>query len=1001
MSVPYNAIVRFQYDPDPENASDDLPLRPDEIITVTEVVDDDWLLGTKTDSEGNTRSGYFPKSFVEPHNDAPPTEEEEVSVSKEEDVHSEPTQPSNDAPGQGRVAPLSPTSITFEDGDKNTNNERAAHQPDLGEIESNIVHEPENFKNKLESFNVSSPPVLPASVPKEESFVKKAFVVDEHRSSYIPPSFGSPKPARKEEKKPDFIAGEIISESTQNDEVEAPRMTLKERMMMLQKQQEEEQKALQAALKRKEERKRTKSHHPHEVEKPDVPQTHNVVDEKHHDVPEPSAAVPPAFQPQAPSADVIAGHMSGSDADELSSNEAEHELSEIESEKEEASVGQDEEEDDAEDDDDEEEDEEDEEELRKRKLAERMAKLSGGMGMMGMMGMMPMAPKPSTKKVKKTKKERKTTEEDAENASPSATPFSPMIPGAMPPIMGMPMPTALLPVEDNEEETDEEKVRAEIVPSAESEVKSLAAPEGHITSTPGEPKEHTAHGAESSEDEMEEDAAELFHDTTEDVPNSSFSAPALETSEPHPYRQQIASPQVPSIPQVESTPLISPTVAPPITRAPPPPPPCDADTSAIPSIPERAPPPLPATSAPLGRPPMPPPTTTILSPNSSTHTVTAPPPVPGTAPQVPVPTQTATISPTHGHPPPPPVPVPTQTATRPSTHGHPPPPPVPAPTPGHLTHSDAISRHSSISSRPPVPHIPTPGIPQRHTFGHSAPPPPPPTDTLPPPVPSTDAVSVSPVVRQLTRTSLDSSSSAMPNFQQDSGSPSSQSELWWTTQSLPPQLKQTENYFEVDATEIMKRNGGTVKYLIYYILDVHLACITLELAYNTSEPERLLFFHETKEKLKHDSSELIEQYTKYGPLAYNTAVRNLNKSVTGEFIDFIFSNLPQSVLRPIANKTFGAVVYRNNNGEAKVLDDIRPGDVLVQVNAEYDSNSVPKVGFKAPHVSLVTSFDTEKNKIKVIEQTNGTIQQGRYKLNKLKSGKLRVFRIVDRSFVGW
>lgn len=128
---------------------------------------------------------------------------------------------------------------------------------------------------------------------------------------------------------------------------------------------------------------------------------------------------------------------------------------------------------------------------------------------------------------------------------------------------------------------------------------------------------------------------------------------------------------------------------------------------------------------------------------------------------------------------------------------------------------------------------------------------------------------------------------------------------------------------------------------------------------------------------------------------------SLKKSFSGEYVDYIFSQLPDSVLLPIANKTYGAVVYRNNNGDTKFYDDIRPGDVLVVVNATFEGSTTKHVGVLKPQVSIVTSFDAEKNKIKVIEQSEGMVQQARYKLKNLASGKLRVFRIVGRDYIGW
>lgn len=1008
MSVPYTAIVRFPYEPDQENAADDLPLAMDEKITVTEIVDDDWLFGSNMEG---TRSGYFPRTFVEKLEAPVEEEKSNYEVSKEPPTEQESTESLNGAETQEEVR-----QNTSEPSER------------LREIEANIVHEPENFKNKLQTFNTATVPVIPSQKLHDDYAVKKQFPVTEHHSSYIPPSFGDSKPIKKDEKIPDVVSGEVVKSSSVTEAIEEPRMTLKERLQLLQKQQEEERKALEAALKRKEEKKRAR---------------HNV---------EPS---PAEVHSEAEEVDVGAAHDENEDGVSLRTTKSPDRRSSIMTAKE-GEVLQDEgnaldeteegDSNESEEDDLEDTEEEDEEELRKRRLAERMAKLSGGMGMMGMMGMPMMPPSAKAKKSSQHKKEKAIVSEEE---VPAPVPILPVVPGGAPPIMGMPMPNSQTeshaPKSDTSEENHEENMHTNDIlssptESAEQEDKPLREKIELTKSRIGSIKSSKTNGsvtAGSSDDNGSE-----FEDTVEhrDQPpappatvhpyrpsfvsaspspvisnslpekrevlptTSTKDAPPPVPSSPPPISQHgqeeletgattVPHIPVPSVPVTHAPPVpisaiatATPTAVPVMTHAPPPPP-AVSQRPPPPPVPSSVPQEIPATVPPAERPPILPPlcTTDLGSPPSVT--MSSPPPIPGAVPNVASPTQT------RGAPPPMP-------------------PQIPAPTPGHLTRADAISRHSSVSSRPPIPPVPptsaAPPIPKsassvfsesstrKHSTLHSHPEPTPGSE---PPCQSIETAPPAPFIqRQATRTSLESSASTpciAPHIE------SNNTELWWTTESLPPQLNALETYFEVEATEIPKRGGRLTKYLVYYILDAQLGCTTLELAYDVSEPERIMFFHESKHKVKADRKKLIEEYTKYGPLAYNIAVGSLKKSFSGEYVDYIFSQLPDSVLLPIANKTYGAVVYRNNNGDTKFYDDIRPGDVLVVVNATFEGSTTKHVGVLKPQVSIVTSFDAEKNKIKVIEQSEGMVQQARYKLKNLASGKLRVFRIVGRDYIGW
>lgn len=1029
MSVPYTAIALYPYEPDAANASDDLPLKTKQIVTVTEIVDDDWLYGSYTDESGNSLSGYFPKSFVQPYTESSINSTNSIESAKQNIP--EPTSESESINDNN-----SKINEPIIDSSNNKQNLKSL-DPKLKDIESNIIYEPENFKNKLKSFNVNSTPLVPMGKPIEENFIKKSFTAADHRTSYIPPSLGTSKQIKKDEKKPDVISGDIISENSKVEEIEAPRMTLKERMQMLQKQQEEEKKAIEAALKRKEERKKAKQqqqqqqlHHNHTVSEidhdinPPVPESltesktisgeldsdtddengNNVVPPL-HEIPQAKNIVAALEEDNSEEEEEVKGR--GNDANK----QGDDENNEAYNNEQEREDDDDDDDDNDDDDDDDDETEEDAEELRKRRLAERMAKLSGGMGMMGMMGMMTSPlPTKSTTKAKKSKKKKEESDE-FENV-PQAVPILPMAAGNAP-IMGMPLPTAT-------KELQEENIQP-----TENEKPTPLSSE-HLLNSPVKPTSNEANRSTDDDDE-DDDENEEFQDTFEPAtasPKKSIPTPSMDQ---HPYRQNFSAstthaPSVPvptvpftnesttslsqpppipgSIPSPTTVTPVVPTAAPPIpgavlptTSAPPIPPitapPRTTSTNTdynrssayappqIPNIPSTMP-----QTVPPSRPSIPPPVPTAATAGFSVRNT---PPIPGTVPSIPPATFTSAVSP----PPPPP------------PHSQP-------PVHSSASISDSLSRHSStkvatnLTSATTLPSFaggapPVPTNLSRHTTIGHAPPPPPPTESVPSIPENSSEIHLT---REFTGSSLDAANSLSKTTSNLTANATS--EFWWTKNSLPPQLTKTDTYFEVDSTDIKRRNGHLLKFLIYYVLDAHLTSITMELAYDTSEPERLLFFHEEKEKSKNDRNKLIDEYTKYGPTAYNIGVKSLNKSYNGEYIDFIFSNLPKEVLRPIANKTYGAVVYRNNNGEIKTFDEIRPGDILVLVTCVFEGHSGTKeVGFGKPHVSLVTSFDSEKNRIKVIEQTAGVIQQGRYKLKNMKSGKLRVFRIVGRNYVGW
>lgn len=347
---------------------------------------------------------------------------------------------------------------------------------------------PSSFRDRIAAFNKpAAPPVAPKpSIPGSNTFIKKPFVAPPpSRNAYIPPITKEPPPQKVYRREEDPEIAERVQEEQDNAERaglagDAPAeegedaakpTSLKERIAMLQKQQME-QAARRADTAHKEKpkkptKKRTESHersHPVPAEGEEVEHEPPIEDYRDSSDPPKDVARPPQprkqSQPRVPAAQREV-FSDANDADQSNAGEttedAEGASTSVEEEEDrprtrepalpiraptaptkEPEVGD--EEDDAEEDEDEEEDEMDEEERRKIELRQRMAKMSGGMGMAGMFGPPGGMPMPSAGAPKKRKpaasSERKPREEDDIGSEPAeAHQRMPMIP-----VPGMPHP---------------------------------------------------------------------------------------------------------------------------------------------------------------------------------------------------------------------------------------------------------------------------------------------------------------------------------------------------------------------------------------------------------------------------------------------------------------------------------------------------------------------------------------------------------------------------------
>ncbi|KAI6247646.1 hypothetical protein HI914_03924 [Erysiphe necator] len=118
----------------------------------------------------------------------------------------------------------------------------------------------------------------------------------------------------------------------------------------------------------------------------------------------------------------------------------------------------------------------------------------------------------------------------------------------------------------------------------------------------------------------------------------------------------------------------------------------------------------------------------------------------------------------------------------------------------------------------------------------------------------------------------------------------------------------------------------------------------------------------------------------------------------------------KDALPPIGKRVYGALVYCNiANACTHQNDEIRPGDIITLRNAKFQGKHgalgakyTMEVG-KPHHVGVVSEWDGTKKKIRAWEQGRESkkVKLESFKLDDLKSGEVKVWRVMPRSWVGW
>lgn len=1025
-SPPFKVKAVYDYKSDYD---DDLNFSTGQIITVSAVEDAEWYSGGY-----DGKSGMFPKNFVEVVKQETPIADSIPDLSKKDS------------------APIAQSSPILAD---------LAADPAPAAAEIKPIAKSNSIKH-LEPKVPSGVP-MPGQKIVDPYSVKKQF--GSGKSSYVPPIKPRDNSVLVGHIHKEVPKGDVVREHdpvSEKPEEEEPKFSLKERIALLQKRQQEEAEREEAALKRKEEKKLKASQEREKLRQKkeaadqaepvsplestvtggSIASAHSAISHhSHHPVLEAPEEGDVPEEPESDKEEPVA------ESDEDGTTKVAHE--------------QEQEEEDEEDEEEDEDEESDDEELKRKKLVERMAKISGGRNMFGMMGMQtPFGAPASASTPKKTKKKRTSVSEPKEEESlPKAVPI---LPFAQPPV--------------------------------------VPAPEKSFEQVPDAPK---IPGALDSVDDSHSDDDFKFDDANELLEKSPVTSPIARAPPPIPTESPVAkraqpppipteSPvakraQAPPIPQEVPAPLAAESSSmaesddltesdrnpiQPLTsheaRIPPPIPPLNPSDSTVESddkpneeIQLKPHPHLDAEAtgyeadedlSDKGKsnfvdkelfsqddalpPPPPPPTKIPSAEEPQVPTRAPPPPIPGTAVPPPVPVSSI----------PPPVPLQSVPPPIPS-HQAPPPVPftrAPPPVPGSIP----VEEDSDSSADEFETQNFTPSVPTRAQTVPDGLPPPPPVPGAPPsvPVPQVPVQRSATDISQTKRTSTESTRSHSLRRSSSTARGASgrheqtqadltfaeiefeianinQNSNWWYKGELPESLAGkigNELIYEVDTNSITKRGGKVINYRDYYLLFHDLSQLVLELEFESEDPRSTV--------------KVVNSYTKPAPIIrkdlldkyyrqFGNEIVSIGASLLGHkvsnlgLVNTIFSTInsqnPKSdLLDPVGSKSYGVTIYKNiNNTNVAKIDDIQPGDILCIKNGKFNNskgiggmiNKPIVVGEgKQIYSAIIAEFDPKKEKFRVLEtDSSGHVKKESYKLSNMKSGKIRVFRVVTRDYVGW
>ncbi|CCH59478.1 hypothetical protein TBLA_0B06550 [Henningerozyma blattae CBS 6284] len=251
-------------------------------------------------------------------------------------------------------------------------------------------------------------------------------------------------------------------------------------------------------------------------------------------------------------------------------------------------------------------------------------------------------------------------------------------------------------------------------------------------------------------------------------------------------------------------------------------------------------------------------------------------------------------------------------------------------------------------------------------------------------------------------------------------------DTWWINKKNPRHLfdPNVKYILEVDDYEIDKRLNEEVNFRDFYFLFEDYSQLHISIQYDKKHPRKTAIAKQSYIPLKFSLGILNYYSVEYGSKILDCSREMLGKKISlekGPFVPRVLEAIQgtdlNTLLPPINNRTFGITVFKYNAGEImdpETFKNIKGGDILVIRSGLFMKHEKSillkgktKLGKEAdlnsgiPYSSIISDFDIEKGKLRVIEEYHDKIIQNSYSLDQLKRGQLRIFRVVDRECIGW
>lgn len=250
----------------------------------------------------------------------------------------------------------------------------------------------------------------------------------------------------------------------------------------------------------------------------------------------------------------------------------------------------------------------------------------------------------------------------------------------------------------------------------------------------------------------------------------------------------------------------------------------------------------------------------------------------------------------------------------------------------------------------------------------------------------------------------------------------SQDTTWWTAAQPLPAALQSRNGVDIlsECEESSTSKRGKRKEITkdIYVLYMDYSQTVISLRYDSHEPSDVHFEqkHEPPPpRLRQDQLEAAWQRfgTKIadGATSYGNSKKD---SVVGDGSPYTLPlqliKAQQDALLPVGTRAYGALVYANlANASTMQFDEIRRGDIITIRNAKFEGHhgamkSKYKVDYGPNHVAVVDEWDGTRRAVRAWEQgreKKGGVRSEKFRLGDLRSGEVRVWRVVGRDWVGW